>query len=79
MELMLYRLLSTFETKNSNFWAVIGIILIGLIGVFDYLTGNEIVFSLFYLLPIFLVTLAVNRRLGYLASFLSALTLLGTG
>src|SRR5215217_5379797 len=79
MELLLSRLLSAFETKNSYFWAVIAIAMVGLLGVFDYLTGNEIVFSLFYLIPIFLATLAVNRQLGILASFLSALTLLVTG
>ena len=42
----------------------------------DYLTGNEITFSLFYLAPIVLVTWAVNRNAGLLVSLLSSLTLL---
>ena len=53
-----------------------GIISIGLIGFLDYLTGNELAFSLFYLLPITSATLASGRRAGLVMSFLSALTLL---
>jgi diguanylate cyclase (GGDEF)-like protein len=52
------------------------VLLIGLLGVLDYVTGNEIAFSLFYLIPILLATLAVDQNLGVLTSFLSALTLL---
>lgn len=76
MELMLSKLLNAFESRNSYFWAVMAVLLIGLLGVLDYLTGNEIAFSLFYLIPIFLATLAVNQKLGVITSFLSALTLL---
>ncbi len=47
-----------------------------MLGVADYLTGNEITFSLFYLAPVVLVTWAVNRTAGVSLSFLSALTLL---
>ena len=54
----------------------VGIASIALMGLFDYLTGNEIAFSLFYLVPIALVTLAVGRKTGLLMSFLSSLTLL---
>ncbi len=53
-----------------------GVVLIGLLGVADYLTGNEITISLFYLAPVVLVTWAVNRTAGVSLSFLSALTLL---
>ncbi|MDQ2693577.1 MAG: GGDEF domain-containing protein, partial [Chloroflexota bacterium] len=42
----------------------------------DYLTGNEIVSSLFYFIPIVLGTLAVGRWFGLFVSFLSALTLM---
>ena len=55
---------------------MVGIAAIGLLGILDYLTGNEITFSLFYLAPIVLVTWAVNQKAGLVASILSALTLL---
>ena len=54
---------------------IVGIAAIGLLGVVDYLTGNEITFSLFYLAPVVLVTWAVNQKAGLAASILSALTL----
>jgi diguanylate cyclase (GGDEF)-like protein len=49
-----------------------GITLTGLIGIADYMTGYEIGFSLFYVLPISLVTWLTSRRLGLVISLLSA-------
>jgi len=43
------------------------------IGVLDYLTGYELAFSLFYLLPISLLTWLTGRRLGVLMALFSAL------
>lgn len=77
MRLNLHSVFEAFQKGRPLFWTVVGIVLVGLIGFFDYLTGNEITFSLFYLLPIVLATLAVNQKAGLLISFLSALTLLG--
>ena len=76
MEFEIYKLFEALERKNPIFWAVLGIMLIALLGVLDYLTGNEIVSSLFYFIPIVLGTLAVGRRFGLFLSFLSALTLM---
>lgn len=50
--------------------------LVAVLGIVDYLTGNEIAFSLFYLLPILLVTLAVNERAGFFVAILSAQVLM---
>jgi diguanylate cyclase (GGDEF)-like protein len=50
-----------------------GITLTGLIGIADFLTGYEIGFSLFYVLPISMVTWLTNRRLGLVTSFVGAL------
>lgn len=72
----LYKLFEALEKKKPFFWSVTGVVLVGLLGILDYLTGNEIVFTLFYFVPIVLVTLAVNQRLGLFVSFLSALALL---
>lgn len=77
MRLNLTRMFEAFQKERPLAGTVAGIILVGLIGLVDYLTGNEITFSLFYLLPIVLATLTVNQSAGLLISFLSALTLLG--
>jgi diguanylate cyclase (GGDEF)-like protein len=65
-----------FERGSPLFWTAAGILSIALIGLFDYLTGNEVAFSLFYLVPIALATLALGRRAGLVMSFASAVTLL---
>jgi hypothetical protein len=41
-----------------------GVALIGLLGALDYLTGWEFSFSIFYLLPVCLVTLGAGRWPG---------------
>jgi diguanylate cyclase (GGDEF)-like protein len=46
--------------------------LTGIIGVVDFLTGYEIAFSLFYVLPVALVTWLANRRLGLATSVAGA-------
>ncbi|HSL30628.1 MAG TPA: diguanylate cyclase [Anaerolineales bacterium] len=76
MEFEIYKLFDTLERKDPIFWAIVGIILVGALGMLDFLTGNEIVSSLFYFIPIVLGTLAVGRRFGLMLSFLSALTLM---
>jgi len=50
-----------------------GFIFTGVIGVVDYLTGYEIAFSLFYVLPVALVTWITNRNLGILTSLAGAI------
>jgi diguanylate cyclase (GGDEF)-like protein len=65
------------ETRGPLFWTIAGLAFIGLLGMLDYFTGNELTLSLFYLMPIVLVTWAVDRRTGLFMSFLSGLTLLG--
>jgi diguanylate cyclase (GGDEF)-like protein len=69
-------ILDRLENGQPLFWAVTGIVVVALLGLVDTLTGNEITFSLFYLVPIVLVTWSANRTAGLVLSFLSALTLL---
>lgn len=45
--------------------AVLGFALIGLVGTMDFFTGYELSFSIFYLLPIVLVTWFANQRTGF--------------
>lgn len=51
---------------------LIGFSLIGLIGFADYLIGYELASSVFYVLPIALITWLAGRRYGIAASVLSA-------
>jgi diguanylate cyclase (GGDEF)-like protein len=61
------------EKHGKPFWAITGLVLIAGIGCVDYLTGYEIAFSLFYLIPIFLVTWFAGRSLGVAASIMGAI------
>lgn len=73
MELRLYRLIDTNENLPALFWSAVGILLVILLGVVDYVTGQKIHIVLFYLLPIVLVTWSVNQTAGLFVSILSAL------
>lgn len=77
MEQRAKRFFETLENKSPLFWTVTGLSIIGLLGILDYATGNEITLSLFYLLPIVLATWAADRKTGLFMSFLSGMTLLG--
>ncbi|MBI3014820.1 MAG: hypothetical protein HYY65_07145, partial [Candidatus Tectomicrobia bacterium] len=59
--------------RPKSFLMALGFILLGLIGEMDYWTGREISLSIFYLVPIFLVTWYVDRRSGALISVAGAL------
>src|SRR6266542_151796 len=77
MILKIQKIFEILENRGLVFWMPAGIILIGLLGALDSLTGNEIDFSFFYLAPIVLVTWSVGQRTGLLMSALSAFIMLG--
>lgn len=62
----------SIEKRNKILVVSMGFALIGLIGVLDFLTGYEFSFSVFYLLPIALITWLTSRALGVIASLVSA-------
>jgi diguanylate cyclase (GGDEF) domain len=66
-------LLTKFEKQSKSLYIIIGFVLIGIIGICDFLTGYELAFSVFYVLPISLVTWFTSRRLGLVTSFASAI------
>jgi diguanylate cyclase (GGDEF)-like protein len=70
-------LLARFEKRRLSSRILIGFALIAAVGLLDYLTGYELAFSLFYVLPISLVTWSTNRQLGIIASLISALVWFG--
>lgn len=66
------KMISRLENRSQPFWAIIGILLVVLVGVLDVLTGYELSFALFYLLPISLITWHAGKRLGVVTSVISA-------
>ncbi len=67
--------LAVFFAKKSRLISIIiSFILIGIVGYLDYLTGREISFAIFYLVPIAYITWHTGRQTGILASIASALT-----
>jgi diguanylate cyclase (GGDEF)-like protein len=61
------------EKRSRVFWVTTGIIFVIFLGIIDYFSGYELSFSLFYLLPIFMVVWFVDRRMGLVLSFASAI------
>jgi len=66
-------ILANLEKQSKPLLVFSGLILIGMIGLIDYLTGAALGFSVFYVLPISLVTWVTSRRLGIVASLISAI------
>jgi diguanylate cyclase (GGDEF)-like protein len=62
---------SFFEKRSRPFWVIVGVVLVIILGVIDYLTGYEVSISLFYLVPIFLVVWYMDGWTGLLLSFAS--------
>jgi diguanylate cyclase (GGDEF)-like protein len=65
-------ILTSLEKQSKSRLVFGGIILICIIGLIDYLTGYELAFSFFYVLPISLATLVLGQGYGYAASTMSA-------
>ena len=61
------------EQRSRPFKALLGLLLIAVVGLLDLVTGYELSFSLFYVLPIVLVTWLLGRWSGLIAAFASAL------
>ena len=57
---------------NKPIWMGMGLVLLGSIAFLDYTTGVEFSFSLFYLLPISLISWAISERVGLLFAILSS-------
>ncbi len=64
--------LESLKKRSNTFWTIVGFALIAGVGILDFLTGYELAFSLFYLLPISLVAWHTSRLWGILASIVSA-------
>lgn len=67
-------MLEYLTKRSSFFWIITGFIFVIAIGTADALTGRELSFSLFYLIPIVLVTWFSDRNSGIVISVVSAVT-----
>lgn len=72
------RYLNELEKHSTSLKFLLGLVLIGIVGVLEFLTGYEVEFSLFYVLPVAFVTWFTNHSLGVIASLVSAGVWLGT-
>jgi signal transduction histidine kinase len=69
-------ILEFLQAQSRRSIVIISVALVLLIGLADYLTGAEISFSIFYLIPIVLVGWFVSLRAGILFSVAGAVILL---
>ena len=65
------KIFQSLDKQNKSFLILSGFILIAVLGIVNYLAGYEFAFSVFYVLPLLMITWAANRRLGLIASIVS--------
>jgi len=68
----LISVLKALEKINKSSWIAGGLILLAIVTLLDYQTGHELAFSLFYVIPIAMVTWNSNGRIGFGFSIISA-------
>src|SRR5437868_3414338 len=70
-------IVETLERSSRRALIAAGLIVLALIGVVDYLTGFELLFSVFYLLEVGLAAWFVGKGFGLLMSVLSVIVWIG--
>jgi hypothetical protein len=70
------RALETLARRSKSIIAFSLLVLVIVIGTADYLTGTEISFSIFYLVPISLASWFVGKKMGIFISVASFTALL---
>lgn len=72
MKTIALKVISALDKQSRLFWVMTGSGLLCLVGATDYFTGFEVSFSLFYLIPIALVTWFTTAKLGMMFAVVSA-------
>jgi diguanylate cyclase (GGDEF)-like protein len=75
---MLERLTSWLERQPTRRVTLVGLLLVSLLAIPDYLTGPQLAFSIFYLLPVALVAGATSFPRGALVGLVAAITWIST-
>jgi signal transduction histidine kinase len=71
------RWLERLEQRSQRFLILAGLAVLAVIGIIDYLTGFEVLFSVFYLLEVAVAAWFVGKGFGLLMSVLSVLVWIG--
>lgn len=71
------RLLERLERSSRASLVIAGLLVLALIGIVDYVTGFELLFSVFYLLAVALAAWFVGKWFGLLMSVLSVIVWIG--
>jgi diguanylate cyclase (GGDEF)-like protein len=69
---MMTNVIEYLSKKPKSHLITLGFLLVAAVGILDHLTGPELFFSIFYLVPIFLVTWSAQRWIGIMISVASA-------
>lgn len=72
-EVRIYRLLASLEKITKGRLITSALVIVLLLGVIDYLTGFELSFSFFYLIPVSMTAWALGKKKGLAFSVLSAI------
>jgi diguanylate cyclase (GGDEF)-like protein len=67
-----FEISQSFGLVPRAVWILIGCLMVGFVGVTDYITGWELSFSIFYLVPVTVVTLAGGLVYGAVISAVAA-------
>jgi diguanylate cyclase (GGDEF)-like protein len=66
-----------FAGQRKPFILLFSYLSVLIIGIIDYLTGTEISFSIFYVAPVAIVSLSINKKQGLIISFVAGAAWLG--
>jgi diguanylate cyclase (GGDEF)-like protein len=66
------KVIKIFEKLSKPAWVIGGLALLCGVGILDYLTGPDLSFSLFYIIPIAILAWVTNSQVGIVISILSA-------
>lgn len=62
----------SLEKVGKTFWVFLGVLLLLVVAFLDFITGTELSFSIFYLIPIALFTWTINANMGIVVAFISS-------
>ena len=66
------KIILSLEKVGKPLWGFLGVLLLFILTILDYVTGVELSFSIFYLIPIALFTWAINGNIGVATACISA-------
>lgn len=66
------KIFANLEKAGRVFWGTLGVLLLIIVAFLDFMTGAELSFSIFYLIPIALFTWAINGNIGVATACISA-------